>query len=175
MLCAQLYQAEWGYRPGGGTSPGGGHCLAHWTELGPCMCVLPENRVMAGWHQGLEEMPREDFSTFPCGQTLELACLPLLFSAALCISPMCQLLTGSSLWCWGSSRSESGISQLDRPQLDPEGTGFREAPLSRTASAAEGRGRTYLDHWALFTSGLPLQASQTHAGPFLRRLNRSPP
>lgn len=88
---------------------------------------------------------------------------------------MCQLLTGSSLWCWGSPRNESGVSQLDRTQLDPEGTGFRVAPLNRTASAAEERRRTYLDHWALFTSGLPLQASQTHAGPFLLRLNRSPP
>lgn len=136
------------------------------------MRVLPENQVMAGWQQGLEETPREDFSTFPCGQTRE----PLfaLLSCFCALAYVCQL-TGSSLWCWGSPRNESGVSQLDRPQLDPEGTGFRVAPLSRTASAAEGRGRTYLDHWALFTSGLPLQASQTHAGPFLLRLNRSPP
>lgn len=48
-------------------------------------------------------------------------------------------------------------------------------PPRKTASAAQGRGRTDLDHWALFTSGLPLLASQTQVGPFLLRLNRAPP
>lgn len=49
------------------------------------MCVLPENQVMAGWQQGLEATPREDFSTFPCGQTRES-----LFASAL-LSCFCAL------------------------------------------------------------------------------------
>lgn len=117
-------------------------------------------------------MAREDLHTVtPWTNML----LPLLLSAASACQPCVrQLLTGNSLWCRGNPRSESGVSQLDRPQLDPSGH-WPQGGLLSAGQPQQLRGRTHLDHWALFTSGIPLQVSQTQAGSFLLRLNRSPP
>lgn len=90
MLCTQLYQAEWG-----GTDQEARRALAEGIaqssglSLGlVCVCVLPKNQVMAGWQQGLEELPREDFSTFPCGQTPELAPVRLCSLRRFCASAL---------------------------------------------------------------------------------------
>lgn len=68
----------------------------------------------------------------------------------------------------GNPRSESGVSQLDKSQLDPAGHGFSVRQYQQL------RG-THPDHWGLFTSELSLLASQNQAGSFLLRLNRSQP
>lgn len=91
--------------------------------FGVCMFVPPENQKETGYQQSQEGAAREERELISFSSVVRRPeCRSLiLLAASTCLLCVCQLLTGNAPWCRGNPLSESGVSQLDRPQLDSTG------------------------------------------------------